>query len=69
MPVPMEALHRLEGASDPEDEAVVAALECPACGAWGTIVLSYGPQSSAEDAAVLANLIDDRRHSVIEPGL
>jgi len=57
---PVVALHRFEGASDPGDEAVVLALECAACGAQGTLVLAYGPAASAEDAGVLAELLDDR---------
>ena len=50
------ALRRLEGASDPDDMLAVAALVCPECGARGTVVLGYGPASSAEDTAVLAAL-------------
>lgn len=67
--VPVEALHRFEGASDPEDMAALAAVECPACGEWGTLVLSYGPEGSAEDGEVLRRLMDDRDHSVLRPGL
>jgi len=46
-------LYRLEGASDPDDMVAVAALRCPNCGTLGTLVLSYGPESSAVDADVL----------------
>jgi hypothetical protein len=66
--VPVEAMHRFEGASDPEDEAILIGAECPSCGEWGTVVLSYGPNGSAEDGEVLRRLMDDRRHSVIQPG-
>lgn len=66
---PVLAMHRLEGVSDPSDQALVAALECVACGAKGTIVLSYGPEASQEDAAVLAELLDDRDQAGIEQGL
>ncbi len=65
---PLLALHRFEGASDPSDMAALAAIECPACGAWGTIALSYGPEASAEDAALLEALLDDRDQSGIMPG-
>ncbi len=65
---PLVALHRFEGSSDPDDQAALAALECPACGAWGTIVLSYGPGSSPDDASVLGALLDDRDQSGIMPG-
>lgn len=67
--VPLEALHRFEGTSDPQEENIVAALECPGCGALGTLVLPYGPNASPEEAEVLATLLDDRDHSGIEPGL
>jgi hypothetical protein len=50
------ALHRLEGASDPDDLLAVAALVCPNCNARGALVLNYGPLSSPEDAAVLREL-------------
>lgn len=65
---PVLAMHRLEGASDPSDQAIVAALECPACGALGTVVLSYGPEASAEDSAVLQQLLDDRDPPGIRAG-
>lgn len=67
--VPMKALRRFEGSSDPADEVAVAALECPACGTWGTLVLSYGMGGSMEDLDVLKRLMDDRAHSTIRPGL
>jgi hypothetical protein len=47
---------RLEGASDPDDELAIAALECPHCGARGTLVLTYGPMASDNDAQVLTRL-------------
>jgi hypothetical protein len=50
------AMHRLEGASDPDDLLAVAALVCPNCGTRGALVLNYGPMASAEDAAVLREL-------------
>ena len=49
-------LHRLEGASDPDDMLAIAALVCPNCGTRGSLVLNYGPLASAEDAAVLRDL-------------
>lgn len=62
------AAHRFEGTSDPAEEAVVMALECPHCGALGTLVLPYGPGASMEDAVVLAALLDDRGQSDLRPG-
>lgn len=51
-----DALHRLEGASDPADMLAVLALACPACGARGTAVLNYGPEATPEDAEVLREI-------------
>ncbi|MEA3203976.1 MAG: hypothetical protein QOI63_1656 [Thermoplasmata archaeon] len=65
----LHALHRLEGASDPGDEMAVAALECPRCGAKGTIAMSYGPSASIEDALVLKAMTDTRRAATIRPGV
>jgi len=56
----LERTHRFEGVSDPGEEVLVAAVVCPRCAAKGTLVLSYGPGSSAEDAAVLLELKDRR---------
>jgi hypothetical protein len=47
---------RLEGASDPADEMLVVPVRCPACGRAGTLVLGYGPDSSAEDSDVVLAL-------------
>ena len=54
----IEALERLEGASDPDEMAAVVAMCCPRCGARGTIVLKYGPESASEDGEVLLALGD-----------
>ncbi|MFO1536139.1 MAG: hypothetical protein ABR586_10775 [Thermoplasmatota archaeon] len=67
--VKLHALHRLEGASDPGDEMAVAALECPRCGAKGTIALSYGPMAAKEDQIVLKGLRDRREKANIHPGI
>jgi hypothetical protein len=56
---------RTEGSSDPGDEATIAAVECPACFARGTLVIPYGPTASADDAAVFRRLIDGR--GVVSP--
>lgn len=65
----IEAMHRFEGQSDPEEEAVIVALHCPSCGTGGTIVLSYGPESSREDARILMDLGDGRKRSPIPAGV
>lgn len=59
--IEVEAIRRTEGASDPGDMALVAALRCPSCGARGTATLRYGPEASQDDAEVLADLDDLRR--------
>jgi len=50
------SLARTEGASDPDDMLAIAALKCPNCDCQGTLVLNYGPESSADDALVLQRL-------------
>lgn len=58
--IELDALRRTEGASDPDDMTAVAAIVCPDCHTKGTLLLKYGPGSSAEEAEVLRH-IDDRR--------
>ena len=54
----VDDLRRIEGVSDPADMMAVAALVCPVCGTQGTLVLSYGPEASPDDAEALARLSD-----------
>jgi hypothetical protein len=49
---------RTEGESDPSEMAIVIAASCPQCEQQGTLTISYGPEVSDEDAAVLAALPD-----------
>jgi hypothetical protein len=49
----LHALRRMEGASDPADMLAVLALECPKCGALGTAVVHYGPDSTEGEVTVL----------------
>jgi hypothetical protein len=65
--ITMHSLRRLEGASDPDDMIAVVALDCPACGRSGTMVLGFGPAASDEDSDVLRT-IQDRRDSDTLPG-
>ncbi len=51
--------HRLEGASDPADMALLLAGSCPRCGARSTVVLGFGPNASEEDADVLLAVESD----------
>jgi len=48
------ALHRIEGASNPEDMQAVLGITCPLCGARGALVVAYGPVTSDQDAHLLA---------------
>jgi len=50
---------RFEGASDPDEEAVVYALRCPACGARGTLVSAFGPGADPEVSDRLV-MLDER---------
>jgi hypothetical protein len=59
--VQLDSLRRVEGSSDPDDMAVVAALRCPACGAWGTGTFMIGPMASPEDNDALRLMDDVRR--------
>lgn len=58
--VSMEAMRRIEGASDPADMVFVGALRCPRCDAAGTATIQYGPLAQEEDARVLRALEDQR---------
>jgi hypothetical protein len=60
--VHIQLLRRTEGASDPADMVVVAALICPRCGAKGTVALKYGPEASPEEVEALRLLDDVDRH-------
>ncbi len=51
--VAVYGLRRLEGVSDPADMSAIAALECPRCGAKGTVAIKYGPEASPDEADVL----------------
>ncbi len=52
----VEAVRRLEGASDPDDMMIVVGARCPRCAAAGTLVLGYGPNATGDDAAISAAL-------------
>jgi hypothetical protein len=67
--VPLLALHRLEGDSEPGDEVAVAAVECPACEERGTLALAFGSAAPVEDKLVLSLLDDRGEASVLDVGL
>lgn len=58
--VVIEEMVRLEGETDPDDEAAVFAVSCRACGARGTYVTAFGIYVSADDAEVVRQLRDAR---------
>ena len=49
----VDRVFRFEGASDPDDEAIVMGLRCPRCAAKSTFVSAFGPNA---DPAVLEHL-------------
>jgi hypothetical protein len=49
----VERIYRFEGMSDPDDEEIVFALHCPACGARGTLVSAFGPLADPDELAAL----------------
>ena len=57
----LHQLERLEGDSDPSEMLAVCAVACPRCGIRGTLVLTFGPESTREDDEVLELLDDARR--------
>jgi len=64
----LRSMRRVEGVSDPADMSMVAALECPRCGALGTATFMYGPYASPEEGSAMRALQDVRRCVQISPG-
>ena len=52
----VERVARIEGPTDPSDEAIVLGLRCGACGMKVVLVAGYGAEASAEDQDVVAEL-------------
>jgi hypothetical protein len=52
----VESTARFEGASNPDDQAVVFGLRCRTCGERGILVAAYGPTATAAEAAVITAL-------------
>lgn len=52
----IESTARFEGASNPDDEAIVFGLRCDVCSVRGVLVTAYGPTATAEEAAVITAL-------------
>jgi len=66
--MPRSWMHRLEGASDPDELLTVSALQCPACGAKGTIVLPFGPSANADEGDVSRSLREPADHDMAPVG-
>jgi hypothetical protein len=56
----MDRVVRIEGVTDPADEAIVFGLTCAHCGTRGVFVAAYGPAATEEEAAVITALTDAR---------
>ena len=56
----VEQIERFEGVTDPEEEAIVLALHCPAHGCRGTYVAPYGNNMSSIDGELIAKIPDAR---------
>ncbi len=56
----VEHIFRFEGASDPDDEAIVLGLACPGCGGRGVLVSGYGPSTDPDEIDLILSLIDRR---------
>ncbi len=50
----VDRVYRFEGASDPDDEAIVLGVRCPHCDAKSTLVSAFGPNA---EPAVLQQLV------------
>jgi len=57
----IESTARFEGASNPDDQAIVFGLHCETCGLRGVLVAAYGPTATAQEATVLTTLTAQRR--------
>ncbi len=60
--VVVDQVFRFEGPSNPDDEAIVMAVRCPACGTRGVIVSAYGPGADPEVLDSLVMLERRFRH-------
>jgi hypothetical protein len=54
--ITVESTARFEGASNPDDQAIVFGLRCNECDVRGVLVTAYGPTATAEEAAVMTAL-------------
>jgi hypothetical protein len=55
----LDALRKLEGASDPDDTQAILALHCPNCGRGATAVVHLGPDADAGTVQLVTELNGD----------
>lgn len=56
----VEKIYRFEGASNPDDQAIVLGLRCRVCAAKGVLVTGYGPSTDPDQVALILSLLDGR---------
>ena len=52
---------RVDFETDPSEQSLIAALECPNCHARGTYAFTYGPGADANEAEILRILRHQRK--------
>lgn len=52
---------RVDVETDPNEQSLIAALQCPSCKARGTYAFTYGPGADANEAEILRILRHQRR--------
>jgi hypothetical protein len=57
----IEEVVRFEGASDPQDQAMLFALRCKKHGIQGTYVVAYGNAMDPIDVEMVRRLVDGRQ--------
>jgi len=57
--VTVGAMHRIEGASDPDDLQTVLGTCCPSCHVRGVLVAAHGPAASSQDDDFLVEIAID----------
>ncbi len=56
----VDRIFRVEGESDPADEAIIFGLTCRACATKGTLVTAYGASVDDDEALVVTGLTTRR---------
>ena len=56
----IERIERFEGPTDPDEEAILLAIQCRPHGCRGTYILPYGKDMPSADAELVARIHDGR---------